>query len=142
MGKPTKPEMIDVRDLAGEEICLGDIVEFWTCAFHGIQSAPFKNSKTCGARCVDVICRHDEESPIPGHKIGTYFAMSPVSGGGLWAKRLDGICKVVGKFPEDAKLLVAAMPMAPQEGPECDKLVEKLRQNPLVLKNMNVDIRP
>lgn len=135
-------EMIDVKDSTGKDIVLGDIVEFWTCVFHGIQGAPFKNSQTCGARCVDVICRHDEDSPIPGHTIRTYFAMSPVSGGGMWAKKLDGSCKVIGHFPEDAKLLVSAIPLAPQSGPECDKLVEKLRQNPIILKNMNVDIRP
>lgn len=135
-------EEIGVKDVNGAEVALGDIVEFWTCLLHGIQAAQFKNSQTCGVLCRDVICRHDEESPIPAHTIKTYVAISPVSGGGMWAKKLEGACKVIGQFPDDAKLLVHTIPLAPQSGPDCDKLVEKLKQNPIILKGYQVQGHP
>ena len=88
-------EEIGVKDVNGRQILLGDIVEFYFCLFHGVQMGQFVNSQKCGSRMVDFVCRQETSSPIPGHTIKTYFAISPSSGGGIIAKRLEGACREV-----------------------------------------------
>lgn len=122
-------EEIGLNDADGRAIRLGDIVEFWhcTCSWHsgGGLTSP---AKVCPAqrRAVDYVYKARAKTG----KIVYSFCQSEVNGG-AYAWRYNKGCRVVGKLPDDAALIVDAFAFAPI-GAAREDVIEQVRRFKLV----------
>ncbi len=123
-------EPAGIKDIEGRIVCLGDIVEIKICGDHGIGA-------TCAVPpTVDFVRRRDMKSPIPGHSISYLYNVlegALGAGGGMFAHKADGKCRVIGKLPEDAHMVLNALPdFARPVGEAYRQAVEDLKNLQLV----------
>ncbi len=108
-------EYIGLKDRDGRQIMTGDIVEFYF-AEHG--GATPDGSWTGSTKMIDVVARQGD----------LFYFISEM--GGAFAERYNTVCKVVGRMPVDAGLVVDALAFAPTDPARRSALIENWRAQP------------
>jgi|CXWL01.1.fsa_nt_gi hypothetical protein len=117
-------EEIGLNDADGRAIRLGDIVEFWHCAcsWHsgGGHTSPTKECPN-QIKAVDYVYK----AKTKAGKITYSFCQSEIQSG-AYAWRYNKGCRVVGRLPEDAALIVDAFAFVPT-GAEREKIIAQVK---------------
>jgi len=126
-------ETIGLNDAEGRAIRLGDIVEFWHCAcsWHS-GGGHTSTAKECPnqIKAVDYVYKSRKRDG----KITYSFCQSEVQGG-AYAWRYSKGCRVVGKLPDDAALIVDAFAFVPT-GAEREKIIAQVKGFALEARNV------